>query len=71
MEKPEAYQGFYYGIRNLMEIFDKHEIKELFYDGSEVVSVSMEESEVIWCKVCGETNTPTTCTSCKKEKKNG
>ena len=54
--------------------FEKYNIQEIFGDGSEVVSVSMEESEVIWCQVCGETNTPTICAGCKKakeKKKNG
>jgi len=31
MEKPEAFQGYYYGIRNLMDIFDKHGIKSTFF----------------------------------------
>ncbi|MBU90162.1 hypothetical protein CMO94_01365 [Candidatus Woesearchaeota archaeon] len=31
MENPEAFQGYYYGIRNLMKIFDKHNIKTTFF----------------------------------------
>lgn len=31
MEKPEAFQGYYYGIRNLMKIFDKYGIKTTFF----------------------------------------
>jgi len=31
MENPSAFQGYYYGIRNLMKIFDKHGIKTTFF----------------------------------------
>jgi peptidoglycan/xylan/chitin deacetylase (PgdA/CDA1 family) len=31
IEKPEAFQGYYYGIRNLMKIFDQHNIKTTFF----------------------------------------
>jgi len=31
MENPGAFQGYYYGIRNLMKIFDKHGIKTTFF----------------------------------------
>ncbi len=30
-EDPEAFIGYYYGIRNLMNIFDKHRIKTTFF----------------------------------------
>jgi|ETN01SMinimDraft_4_1059930.scaffolds.fasta_scaffold11337_2 peptidoglycan/xylan/chitin deacetylase (PgdA/CDA1 family) len=30
-ENPEAFIGYYYGIRNLMNIFDKHRIKTTFF----------------------------------------
>ena len=31
MENPSAFQGYYYGIRNLMKIFDVHGIKSTFF----------------------------------------
>ncbi|MBN4049043.1 polysaccharide deacetylase family protein [archaeon AH-315-M20] len=30
-ENPNAFEGYYYGIRNLMEVFDKHGIKTTFF----------------------------------------
>ncbi len=52
--------------------FNKYEITETFSNGDAVVSLTLEEAEVVYCKVCGETNPAVTCSSCKKkEKKNG
>tara|TARA_Y100000310_G_scaffold262419_1_gene272087 strand:+ start:10569 stop:11624 length:1056 start_codon:yes stop_codon:yes gene_type:complete len=31
IENPAAFQGYYYGIRNLMKVFDKHGIKTTFF----------------------------------------
>jgi|TARA_B100002003_G_scaffold135876_1_gene125631 peptidoglycan/xylan/chitin deacetylase (PgdA/CDA1 family) len=31
MEKPDAFQGYYFGIRNLMKVFDKHNVKTTFF----------------------------------------
>jgi peptidoglycan/xylan/chitin deacetylase (PgdA/CDA1 family) len=30
-EKPEAFIGYYYGLRNLTDVFDKHKIKTTFF----------------------------------------
>jgi len=30
-ENPDAFEGYYYGIRNLMIVFDKHKIKTTFF----------------------------------------
>ncbi len=30
-EKPEAFEGFYYGIRNLLSVFDEHKVKGTFF----------------------------------------
>tara|TARA_Y100000310_G_C20649548_1_gene798589 strand:- start:657 stop:1724 length:1068 start_codon:yes stop_codon:yes gene_type:complete len=40
MENPEAFQGYYYGIRNLMKIFDKHNIKTTFFLSTQCFSAT-------------------------------
>jgi len=43
MENPSAFQGYYYGIRNLMNIFDKHGIKTTFFLSTQCFSSKRNE----------------------------
>jgi len=47
MEKPDAFQGYYYGIRNLMEIFDKHGIKTTFFLSTQCFSSKGKDYKLI------------------------
>ena len=42
-ENPGAYQGYYYGIRNLLRIFDKHKIKTIFFLSTNCFSAKDKE----------------------------
>src|SRR3989338_3300112 len=46
-EKPEAFQGYYFGIRNLMQIFSKHEIKTTFLLSTQCFSGKGDEYKKI------------------------
>ena len=46
-ENPEAFMGYYYGIRNLKDIFDKHCIKTTFFLSTQCFSSSGKEYKKI------------------------
>src|SRR3989338_9048855 len=46
-EKPEAFEGYYYGIRNLLSVFDKHEIRSTFFLSTQCFSSKGKDREVI------------------------
>jgi len=46
-EKPEAFQGYYFGIRNLLSVFDKHKIKSTFFLSTQCFSSKGKERELI------------------------
>ena len=42
-EKPDAFEGYYYGIRNLLSVFDKHKIKSTFFLSTQCFSSKGKE----------------------------
>ncbi len=46
-EKPEAFEGYYYGIRNLLSAFDNHKIKSTFFLSTQCFSAQGKERELI------------------------
>lgn len=46
-ENPKAYMGYYFGIRNLMRIFDKHKIKTTFFLSTNCFSAKKDEYKKI------------------------
>lgn len=46
-ETPEAFPGYYCGLRNLMDIFDKHKIKTTFFLSTQCFSSIGKESKKI------------------------
>lgn len=46
-EDPKAYQGYYYGIRNLLRIFHKHKIKTTFFLSTNCFSAKGKEHNLI------------------------
>lgn len=46
-ENPQAYLGYYCGVRNLMKIFDKHKIKTTFFLSTNCFSSSGKEYNLI------------------------
>jgi len=46
-EKPEAFQGYYFGVRNLLSVFDKHRIKSTFFLSTQCFSSEGKESGLI------------------------
>lgn len=42
-EYPRAFQGYYYGIRNLMNVFEKHRIKTTFFISTQCFSSKGQE----------------------------
>lgn len=46
-EKPEAFQGYYLGISNLLSVFDKHKTKSTFFLSTQCFSSEGKERELI------------------------
>ena len=46
-EEPEAFQGYYFGIRNLLSVFDKHKIKSTFFLSTQCFSAKNREKGLI------------------------
>lgn len=46
-EEPEAFEGYYYGIRNLLSVFDKHKIKSTFFLSTQCFSSKGKERTLI------------------------
>ena len=46
-EKPEAFQGYYLGIRNLLSVFDKYKIKSTFFLSTQCFSSKGKERKLI------------------------
>ena len=46
-EAPEAFQGYYFGIRNLLSVFDRHKIKSTFFLSTQCFSSEGKERELI------------------------
>src|SRR3989338_5134541 len=46
-EKPEAFQGYYFGIRNLLSVFDKHKIRATFFLSTQCFSSEDKERALI------------------------
>ena len=46
-EKPEAFQGYYLGIRNLLSVFDKYKIKSIFFLSTQCFSSKGKERKLI------------------------
>jgi len=46
-ENPKAFEGYYYGIKNLLEVFDKHGITSTFFLSTQCFSTKNEEKEKI------------------------
>ena len=47
IENPKAYQGYYYGIRNLLNIFNRHKIKTTFFISTNCFSSKGKEYSLI------------------------
>ena len=46
-EKPEAFEGYYYGIRNLLSVFDKHKIKSTFFLSTQCFSAKGKDKLLV------------------------
>src|SRR3990167_2646567 len=46
-EKPEAFEGFYYGIKNLLSVFRKHNAKGTFFLSTQCFSAQGKERALI------------------------
>ena len=46
-EEPDAFEGYYYGVRNLLSVFDKHKIKSTFFLSTQCFSSKDKESALI------------------------
>ncbi|MEK6949728.1 MAG: polysaccharide deacetylase family protein [Nanoarchaeota archaeon] len=46
-EKPDAFEGYYYGIRNLLYVFDRHKIKSTFFLSTQCFSAKGNEKKLV------------------------